>query len=87
MSEIDNKLAESVKHIAETERQANALKHAAQYRPSAVSDEDVLLAEQLAAGWKTLRASFAKHPEFQERARDLALRRATGRTDAKTNEK
>ncbi|CAA2143541.1 hypothetical protein [Hyphomicrobium sp. ghe19] len=87
MSEIDNKLAESVKHIAETERQANALKHAAQYRPSTVSDEDVVLAEQLAAGWKTLRASFAQHPEFQERARDLALKRATGRADAKTYEK
>ncbi|SFV37934.1 hypothetical protein [Hyphomicrobium facile] len=86
MSEIDNKLAESVKHIAETERQANALKHAAQYRPSAVSDEDVVLAEQLAAGWKTLRASLAKHPEFQERARELELKQATGRTGAK-NEK
>jgi hypothetical protein len=87
MSEIDNKLAESAKHIAEMERQANALKHTAQYRPSTVSDEDVSLADRLLAGWKTLRTSLTKHPEFQERARDLALKKATGRADEKTTEK
>ena len=79
MSEIDDRLANSEKHIAEMERQANALHHAALYRPSAVSDEDVVLAEQLLRAWKALRTSVANHPEFSERARDAALKRATGR--------
>lgn len=87
MSEIDNKLADSEKHIAEMERQANALKHTAQFRPSMVSDEDVSLAERLLAGWKTLRTSVAKHPEFQERARDQALKTTTGRADERTTER
>ncbi len=80
MSEIDNKLANSEKHIAEMERQANALRDSAKFRPSAVSDEDVALAERLLAAWKTLRSSVAKHPDFTERAREAALRRGTGRT-------
>jgi len=79
MSEIDNKLANSEKHIAEMERQANALRATAKFRPSAVSDEDVDLAERLLAAWKALRTSVAKHPDFIERARDSALRKGTGR--------
>ena len=80
MTEIDNKLAASEKHIAEMERQANALRAAAKFRPSSVSDEDVELAERLLAAWKTLRSSVAKHPDFSERAREAAWRRGTGRT-------
>ncbi len=53
MSEIDEKLAASKKHIAGVQRQANDLKHAAEFRPSIVSDEDVSLAERLLASWKT----------------------------------
>ncbi|WP_045834643.1 hypothetical protein [Hyphomicrobium sp. 99] len=87
MSEIDKKLALSEKHIAEMERQTNALKHAAQFRPSAVSDEDVSLAERLLKAWKTLRSSVAKHPEFNERARDNALKNATDRSAEKIIEK
>ncbi len=83
MSEIDEKLAASKKHIADVQRQANDLKHAAEFRPSIVSDEDVALAERLLASWKTFRSSFSNHPEFRERARDLALRKETGRADKK----
>jgi hypothetical protein len=81
MSKIDDKLANSEMHIAENQRQANDLKHAAQFRPSIVADEDVSLADRLLEGWKTLRASFSNHPDFRERARDLALKKATGRAD------
>lgn len=83
MSEIDKKLANSEKHIAEAQRQADNLKHAAEYRPSFVSHDDVSLAERLLAGWQTLRNSFSNHPEFRERARDLALKKATGRKEEK----
>ncbi|MET0638385.1 MAG: hypothetical protein ABWZ19_00045 [Hyphomicrobium sp.] len=79
MSEIDKKLAESEKQIAEIERQASDLKVAAQARPGVVSDEDVSLMERLLAGWRALRTSVSKHPEFRERERDLALKKATGR--------
>lgn len=48
MSEIDDKLANSEKQIAEIERQ-------------------------------THRRSLANHPELRERARDTALKKATGR--------
>ena len=53
MSELDKKLADSEKHIAEVQRQADDLKHAAQYRPSIVDDKDVSLADRLVAGWAT----------------------------------
>jgi hypothetical protein len=81
MSKLDEKLAASEKRIADVQHQANDLKHAAQFRPSVVSDEDVSLAERLLQSWKTLRNSFSNHPEFRERARDLALKKATDRTD------
>ncbi len=83
MSEIDKKLADSERHIAEVQRQSNDLKQAAQYRPSIVSDEDVSLVERLLASWKTLRGSLSNHPESRERARDEALKKATGRVDKK----
>ncbi len=54
MSEIDERLAASAKHIADVQRQANDLKHAAEFRLSIVSDEDVSLAERLLQSWKTL---------------------------------
>jgi hypothetical protein len=79
MSEIDRKLAESEKQIAEIQRQANELKVAAASRPSAVTEEDVRLMDRLLKSWQTLRASISRHPEFRERARDLALKKATGR--------
>ncbi len=79
MSEIDDKLAASEKQIAEIQRQANALKAAAQFRPTAVNEEDVALLDRLLAAWQTHRRSLANHPEFRERARDLALKKATGR--------
>ncbi len=84
MSDIDDRLANSEMHIAEMERQANALQHAALFRPSAVSDDDVRLARQLLKAWKTLRASVVRHPEFTERARDAALKNATGRASSRT---
>jgi hypothetical protein len=40
-------------------------------------------AGRLLAGWQTLRNSFSNHPEFRERARDLALKKATGRKEEK----
>lgn len=83
MSEIDKKLADSERHIAEVQRQTSNLQHAAQFRPSFVSDEDVSLSERLLAAWKTLRSSFSDHPEFRERAHDEALKKATGRADEK----
>lgn len=82
VSEIDDKLAESEKQIAEIQRQANALRAAAQSRPTAVNDEDVALLDRLLAAWQTHRLSLVNHPEFRERARDLALKRATGRASA-----
>lgn len=79
MSEIDRKLAESEKQIDEIQRQSNDLKVAAASRPSAVTEEDVRLMDRLLKSWQTLRASISRHPEFRERARDLALKKATGR--------
>ncbi len=79
MSEIDDKLASSEKQIAEIQRQANVLKAAAQFRPTVVNEEDVVLMDRLLAAWQTHRLSLANHPEFRERARDLALKKATGR--------
>ncbi len=83
MSEIDRKLADSEKQIAEIERQASELKAAAQSRPSAVNDKDVQLMDRLLASWQALRASISRDPEFRERARDLALKKATGRAEEK----
>lgn len=83
MSEIDQKLADSEKQIAELQRQANDLKTAAQSRPTAVNEKDVQLMDRLLASWQTLRASISRHPEFRERARDLALKKATGRAKEK----
>jgi hypothetical protein len=79
MSEVDQKLSEVEAKIAVIERQAAELREAAHARPTAVSDEDVQLMDRLLASWHSLRASIARHPEFRERARDLALKRATGR--------
>lgn len=79
MSEIDRKLAQSEKHIADIQRRANDLKVAAASRPTAVTDEDVRLMDRLLKSWQTLRTSISRHPEFRERARDLALKKATGR--------
>lgn len=79
MSEIDDKLAKSEKQIAEIQRQAHALRAAAQFRPTAINDEDIALMERLLAAWQTHRRSLANHPELRERARDLALKKATGR--------
>jgi len=79
MSEIDRQLAESEKQIAEIQRQANGLKVAAASRPSAVTEEDVRLMDRLLKSWQTLKASILRHPEFRERAQDLALKKATGR--------
>ena len=83
MSELDKKLADSEKHIAEVQRQADDLKHAAQYRPSIVDDKDVSLADRLVAGWATFRDSLSRHPAMRERARDEALKKATGRMKEK----
>jgi hypothetical protein len=79
MSDIDRQLADSEKQISEIQRQANELKVAAASRPSAVTEEDVRLMDRLLASWRTLKSSIGKHPEFKERARDLALKKATGR--------
>jgi hypothetical protein len=79
MSEIDRKLTQSEQQIAEIERQANDLKRAAQSRPSPINDKDVQLMDRLLASWQALRASISRHPEFKERERDLALKKATGR--------
>ncbi len=79
MSEIDRKPADSEKRIAEIERQASELKATARSRPSVVSDKDVQLTDRLLMSWQALRTSILKYPEFRERARDLALKKATGR--------
>jgi hypothetical protein len=79
MSEIDRQLANSEKQIAELQRQANELKIAAASRPTAVTDEDVRLMDRLLKSWQTLKSSISRHPEFRERAQDLALKKATGR--------
>jgi hypothetical protein len=79
MSEIDRKLADSEKHVAEIQRQANELKVAAQARPTSINDADVSLMDRLLSAWQSYRTSVSKHPEFRERARDLALKKATGR--------
>ena len=79
MSEIDRKLEQSEQQIAEIQRQANELKTAAQARPSAINEKDVQLMDRLLASWQTLRASISRHPEFRERERDKALKKATGR--------
>jgi hypothetical protein len=79
MSKIDDKLAMSDEQITEIERQTNDLRKSAQSHPSSVSDRDVSLMERLLSGWKTLRQSVAKHPEFREREQDLEIKRRTGR--------
>jgi hypothetical protein len=79
MSEIDRKLANSEKEIAEIQRQANDLKVAAQARPTSINAADLSLMERLLNGWRAYRTSVSQHPEFRERARDLALKKATGR--------
>jgi hypothetical protein len=86
MSKIDDKLAMSDEQIAEIERQTNDLRKAAQAHPSPVSDSDVSLMERLLSGWKTLRQSVAKHPEFREREQDLEIKRRTGRAPAKSSD-
>ncbi|HML30323.1 MAG TPA: hypothetical protein PKE16_16115 [Hyphomicrobium sp.] len=83
MSEIDQKLSDAEKQIREIERQAAALRQAGDARPTAVNDKDVQLMDRLLAAWQSLRASISRHPEFRERARDLALKRATGRAKEK----
>jgi hypothetical protein len=79
MSEIDRKLSQSEKQIAEIERQANDLREAAKSRPTSVNEKDVQLMDRLLQSWQSLRASITRHPEFRERARDLAIKKATGR--------
>jgi hypothetical protein len=79
MSEIDRKLADSEKQIAEIQRQANDLKAAAQARPTSINAADVTLMDRLLNAWRAHRNSVSEHPEFRERARDLALKKATGR--------
>jgi hypothetical protein len=83
MSEIDQKLAKSEKQIAEIQRRANELKVAAASRPTAVNEKDVQLMDRLLKSWQTLRGSISRFPEFRERARDLALKKATGRVKEK----
>jgi hypothetical protein len=79
MSDIDHRLAESEKQIAEIQRQAHRLLDAARARPSGVAAEDLALMDRLLAGWRIHREAIWRHPEFRERALDLALKRATGR--------
>ncbi len=79
MSDIDRKLAESEKQIADIKRQANNLEDAAKARPSSVAAEDLALMDRLLAAWRTHREAISRHPEFRERAQDLALKKATGR--------
>ncbi len=83
MSEIDKKLADSEKQIAEIERQASDLKSAAQFRPTSIDAADISLMDRLLSAWRTYRTSVSQHPEFRERARDQALKKATGRADEK----
>jgi hypothetical protein len=83
MSDIDRKLADAEKQITEIERQANERKAAAAARPSVVNEDDVRLTDRLLKSWQTLKASISRHPEFRERARDLALKKATGRAKEK----
>lgn len=79
MSDIDRKLAESEKQIAEIKRQAHHLEDAAKARPSSIAAEDLALMDRLLAAWRTHREAISRHPEFRERAQDLALKKATGR--------
>ncbi len=83
MSEIDRKLADSEKRIAEIERQASELKATAQSRPSAVNYKDVQLMDRMLMSWQALRTSIMRYPEFRERPLDLALKKATGRAKEK----
>ena len=79
MFNLDDHLAASKRTIADMEHHTDDMRHAVQFRPSFVSEEDVLLAERLLEGWRSYQTSLSSHPEFRDREKHLALMKATGR--------